>query len=56
VAVPISNHTGAVIAALSVTGPSSRVGRKRLLEFVPLATEAARSISARLGFAGDGPV
>ena len=55
VAVPISNHTGAVIAALSVTGPSSRVGRKRLLEFVPLAQEAARSISARLGFTGDGP-
>src|SRR3990170_1130428 len=56
VAVPISNHTGAVIAALSVTGPSSRVGRKRLLEFVPLAREAARSISARLGFTGDGSV
>ena len=55
VAVPIANHTGAVIAALSVTGPSSRVGRKQLLEFVPVAQEAARSISSRLGFAGDGP-
>jgi IclR family acetate operon transcriptional repressor len=55
VAVPISNHTGAVIAALSVTGPSTRVGRKRLMEFVPLAQEAAESISARLGFTGNVP-
>jgi DNA-binding IclR family transcriptional regulator len=53
--VPISNHTGAVIAALSVTGPSTRVGRKRLMEFVPLAQEAAQSISARLGFTGNVP-
>jgi IclR family transcriptional regulator, acetate operon repressor len=56
VAVPIANHTRSVIAALSVTGPSTRVGRKQLLAFVPLAQEAARRISASLGFAGDEPL
>jgi IclR family transcriptional regulator, acetate operon repressor len=50
-AVPIFDHTGGVIAALSVTGPSSRVNRARLLEIVPLAQEAARVASANLGFA-----
>jgi IclR family acetate operon transcriptional repressor len=54
VAVPIANHTGAVMASLSVSGPSVRVDRKRLLEFVPHATVAAHRISANLGFIGDG--
>ncbi|MGH8574613.1 MAG: IclR family transcriptional regulator domain-containing protein [Gammaproteobacteria bacterium] len=53
VAVPIADHTGQVIAALSVTGPNSRVGRKQLLEFVPHAQDAAGRISASLGFTGD---
>jgi IclR family transcriptional regulator, acetate operon repressor len=51
-AVPIFNHTGSVIAALSITGPSRRVTRKRLLELVPLAQEAAREISSSLGHIG----
>jgi DNA-binding IclR family transcriptional regulator len=55
VAVPIANHTHRVIAALSVTGPSSRVGRKQLLAFAGPAQEAARRISASLGFTGDEP-
>jgi IclR family acetate operon transcriptional repressor len=49
-AVPIFNHTGDVTAALSVTGPSSRVNRARLLEILPLATEAAKEVSANLGY------
>jgi IclR family acetate operon transcriptional repressor len=53
VAVPIANHTGAVVAALSVTGPSSRLSRKRLLELAPLGAEAARAISAGLGYITD---
>jgi IclR family acetate operon transcriptional repressor len=57
-AVPVFNHTGAVVAALSVTGPSSRLSRRRLLALVPLAGEAAQAISATLGHidsdAGDG--
>jgi IclR family acetate operon transcriptional repressor len=53
-AVPIADHTGTVIAALSVTGPSSRLKRKRLLELVPLAADAGQSISVNLGYAGEG--
>ena len=48
-AVPVANHTGAVVASLSVTGPSSRLSKKRLLELVPLAAGAAHEISANLG-------
>jgi IclR family transcriptional regulator, acetate operon repressor len=48
-AVPVANHTGAVIASLSVTGPSSRLSKKRLLELMPLAMEAAHEISVSLG-------
>jgi IclR family transcriptional regulator, acetate operon repressor len=48
-AVPVANHTGAVIASLSVTGPSSRLSKKRLLELMPMAVEAAHEISVNLG-------
>lgn len=54
IAVPIANHTGAVIAALSVSGPSTRVDRKRLLECLTHAAQAAQRVSTSLGFAGDG--
>lgn len=50
ISVPVRNHTGAVIAALSVTGPSRRLNRKRLMEFFPFAAEAAQKISANLGY------
>jgi IclR family acetate operon transcriptional repressor len=53
VAVPIANHTGAVVAALSVSGPSSRLSRKRLLGLVPLASEAAIAISTKLGYVAE---
>jgi IclR family acetate operon transcriptional repressor len=49
-AVPVFNHTGAVVAALSITGPSSRLTRRHLLDLVPLARGAAREISADLGY------
>lgn len=46
---PIYNHTGKVIAALSVSGPSSRLPCERLLEIVPLARQAAHRLSMQLG-------
>jgi IclR family acetate operon transcriptional repressor len=49
-AVPIRNHTDSVIATLTVTGPSTRLNRKRLQTLVPLATEAADKVSASLGY------
>lgn len=54
VAAPVANHTGAVIAALSVSGPSTRVDRKRLLECAPHTARAAQKISVNLGFMGAG--
>jgi IclR family transcriptional regulator, acetate operon repressor len=51
-AVPIANHTGMVIAALSITGPSSRLTRRRLLELVEPAARAAHTISVNLGYGG----
>jgi IclR family transcriptional regulator, acetate operon repressor len=53
VAVPIANHTGNVIASLSVTGPSSRLSKRRLVELVPAAARAAHEISVNLGYGGD---
>jgi len=53
-AVPIFDHTGRVAAALSVTGPSSRVNKARLLEILPLAVDAASAASANLGFVDPG--
>lgn len=50
VAVPVWNHTGAVVASLSVTGPAMRMGRERLEALAPLALEASRRLSAQLGY------
>jgi IclR family acetate operon transcriptional repressor len=53
VAVPVANHTGTVIAALSVTGPSTRLSRKRLLQLVDPLARAAHAISVALGYGGE---
>lgn len=49
VAVPVANHAGAVIAALSVTGPTVRMPRQRLEELAELALAAGRELSGQLG-------
>jgi IclR family transcriptional regulator, acetate operon repressor len=50
VAVPVRDHTGTVVAALSVSGPSSRVTRERLFDHLPLAVAAAKDLSRVLGY------
>ncbi len=50
VAVPIYNHTGEVVGALSVTGPKTRLTEERLLNLVPLTRQAADRISSNLGY------
>jgi DNA-binding IclR family transcriptional regulator len=37
------------VAALSVTGPSSRVNKEHLLEFAPHALKAAKDLSLMMG-------
>ena len=49
IAVPVFDYGESVVASLSVTGPSSRVNKKRLLEFAPHALKAAKDLSLMLG-------
>lgn len=53
VAVPIRNHLGEVVAAVSVSGPSYRVSPDRVPELSKLVGEAARRISVQIGCVAD---
>ena len=50
VAAPIRNANGRVIAAIGLAGPMQRISDEALASFAPLVADAARTISARLGF------
>jgi IclR family transcriptional regulator, acetate operon repressor len=50
IAIPIRNHTGQAVAALSVGGSSARWNEAKIEEITPLVQAAAGRISARLGF------
>lgn len=49
IAVPVRDHTGAVHAALTIAGPSSRVNDKSEARLLGLLQREAHSISAQLG-------
>lgn len=49
IAAPLFDHKGGVLASLSVAGPADRVMQNKH-ELIGLVTEAARSISAELGY------
>jgi DNA-binding IclR family transcriptional regulator len=48
-AAPIRDRTGSVVAALSISGPTYRMGTETLEEYVPILTQAAKNISRQLG-------
>lgn len=50
VGAPIRDHSGQVMAALSVAGPSVRLAPERITEVIPAVVEAAAEISHRLGY------
>ena len=52
VGAPIRNHTGDVIATLSVGGPRNRFKEGKLSSLIQLVIEAAGEISLKLGFRG----
>ena len=50
VAVPVRDHRGAIVAALSVWGPRHRVEDRLESEFVPAVLRAAARVSEGLGY------
>jgi IclR family transcriptional regulator, KDG regulon repressor len=52
-AAPIRNYSGAVIGAVTLGGPRSRVSDDRLRELVDAVVVAARHISSAVGFSGE---
>jgi DNA-binding IclR family transcriptional regulator len=52
VAAPIRDHSGAVIAALSVSGPVYRLTAERTHEIAPAVVSAASAVSRRMGYQG----
>ena len=47
---PIFNHTGRVIAAISISGPAYRLSNSRLQELSGQVTETSEAISSKLGY------
>ena len=47
---PIFDHTGGVVAAVSISGPSSRVTYERVAELGRLVVDGSTDISRRLGY------
>ncbi len=52
VAAPIFDHTGAVVAAISISGPAMRFDNQRRHDIVPVLLNATANLSARLGYRG----
>lgn len=48
--VPLRNHDGRVVAAISIGGPTTRLVEERFPQIVTLLVAAADRISARLGY------
>lgn len=52
VAVPIWDHSGRVVAGLTIAGPLTRLNQATVSRFVDIAREGARQIAQELGIAG----
>ena len=51
-AVPVRDHTGAVVGALSASGPAYRFDKARIEEIADDLKEAGARISQRMGWLG----
>ena len=49
IAVPVFNHAGRVIAAISIAGPTFRMGRDEIISLIEPLLETAHTVSAELG-------
>lgn len=52
VAAPVFDHTGAALAAVSVSGPATRFTQERMRGVAPELLRATAALSARLGYRG----
>jgi len=52
IAAPIFDSAGKIIAAMSISGPTSTYSTEKILEYVPLLFEYANRIAARVGSSG----
>lgn len=52
IAVPVFDRFGVVIAGLSISFPTLRFSQERLQEYVAILQNAARKISAQMGYIG----
>jgi DNA-binding IclR family transcriptional regulator len=50
IAGPVRNHTGRVVAAISISGPWIRISPERVPDLMPLVLEACDDLSAALGY------
>ncbi len=50
VAAPIRDDTGAVVAALGIAGPVTRLTKKTVTSVLPHVIATADQVSARLGY------
>jgi DNA-binding IclR family transcriptional regulator len=50
VAVPVRGEDGAVLAALSASGPAYRVSEERINEILPDLEQAGAELSRRMGY------
>lgn len=55
VAAPIRDHTGRVVASISVLGPAARIPRARIPQLIEQVVRAGRDISRDLGYGGEAP-
>lgn len=50
IAAPIRNHTGEIIAAISIPGPINRMTDDRISQIIPELIDSAQKISRRMGW------
>jgi DNA-binding IclR family transcriptional regulator len=53
VAAPVRDHEGGVVAAMSIAGPTARLGNARLGLLGRVAIEQAHAVSVQLGYQGE---
>lgn len=53
VAAPVRNHSGRIIAAMSISGPVTRLTHRRIKELTPTVKESALKLSIAAGYSGN---